>query len=314
MKRLTTQKMRVFAFDIGLRNLAAVVVATKPDFSFASFPEFKTYASAEETVDAFKLRALQHFLKHGWVLEQWDLIDVSEVLEREVKNVKRLNDVTKAIALADTLQKLEDRWFSDSAPDVVCVETQHNANAVMRGVSMGTVVFFRRSFPETHMEGKSGGHKLKICDALGIAEGDGLAVGVSKKAVKAEKVAAKTKAKAKKKPNVPRLDIDETAEAVAVAVKTETVVETKPAPPVYRKAGFRGNFASSGKKKEKYEDNKVRAVLAVNVLMPDGHDVLRAHTKKQDDLCDVLLMALWVLWSNVAPRAPVRRASKANKP
>jgi hypothetical protein len=302
--------MRVLAFDIGLRNLAAVVVATKSDFSFASFPQFKTYACAEETADEFKRRALQHFLAHGWTLEQWDLIDVSDALERTVKNVKRLNDVTKAIALADTLQKLEDRWFSESAPDVVCVETQHNANAIMRGVSMGTVVFFRRSFPDTHMEGKSGGHKLKICDALGVVEGDGLAVGVSKKAAKVEKAAAKAASKksGKGKPKVARLEDDAEPAATVLTVKAEPEAETKP--PGRRAAGFRGNFVSTGKKKEKYEDNKVRAVLAVNVLMPEGHDVLRAHAKKQDDLCDVLLMALWVLWSNVAPRAPVRRASK----
>ena len=315
--------MKVFAFDIGLRNLAAVVVRQKPDFRFSDFPEFKTYAHAEETADEFKLRALRHFLHAGWELEQWDLIDVSEVLDRDVKNVKRLSDVSKSIALADSLQVLEDKWFSDSAPDVVCVETQHNANAIMRGVGMGTLVFFRRSFPETVLESKSGSHKLKICDALGVREGDGLVPGQEKKAAASEKQALKEQKKAERLRKKTGGDKSWLAPCLVVEAPPPPPPQEAPssAPPFVaekKKTAFRGAaaapgrfFKSSGKKKEKYEDNKIRAVLAVAVLMPEGHDILRLHSKKQDDLCDVLLMALWVLWSRISPRAPVKKRLKA---
>ncbi len=286
--------MRVLAFDIGLRNLAAAVVAVKPGFTFAGVPEFKTYASDTETPDEFKQRALLHFLHGGWVLEQLELIDVSACLERTVKNVKQLGDVTKAVALTDTLEMLEGKWFSDTAPDVVCVETQHNANAVMRGVSMGVIVFFRRSFPETVMEGKSGGHKLKICDALGVMEGDG--VPLKKKVKKAAAAVASS-----------------TAAAFAViCLDGTTRDDVKPAAPAaaagasnVRGPQFKKRFASTGKKRDKYEDNKHRAILAVDRLLPLGHPAIRAASKK-DDLCDVLLMSLWVLWVRVAPRAPTR--------
>ena len=320
--------MRVLAFDIGLRNLAAVVISKRKDFSFSDLPQFKTYASPEETADEFKARALHYFLMNGgWVLEQWDLIDVSEVLERDVKNIKRLSDVSKAIALADSLQALEDRWFLDSAPDIVCVETQHNANAVMRGVGMGTLVFFRRSFPETVLESKSGSHKLKICEALGVCVGDGLVPGQEKKAAAAEKQAEKEKKKTdrlRKKQGgdarwvAPTLLSAEFKVDVGVTTPAAESVEISmppPKPSKFRITGGARRFKSSGKKKEKYEDNKVRAVLAMAVLMPEGHAILRQHSKKQDDLCDVLLMALWVLWSRISPRAPVRRrAAKAEKP
>ena len=340
--------MKVFAFDIGLRNLAAVVISQSPGFSFSDLPQFKTYTSADETLDAFKLRALQYFLRHGWVIEQWDLIDVSEVLERDVKNVKRLSDVSKSIALADTLQALEDKWFVDSAPDVVCVETQHNANAIMRGVGMGTLVFFRRSFPETVLESKSGSHKLKICDALGVGEGAGLVPGQEKKAAAAEKKALKEqkrteRAKRKQQPaslfsvelrtgpgssfvfeggSEPGMSAGSgqgleprmvTGVGFGPASGLEPTLEFTSQPnasvPKTRQLGTR-RFKSTGKKKEKYEDNKIRAVMAVAVLMPDGHEVLRLHSKKQDDLCDVLLMALWVLWCRVSPRAPVKKRTK----
>jgi len=377
--------MKVFAFDIGLRNLAAVVISQSPGFSFSDLPQFKTYTSADETLDAFKLRALQYFLRHGWVIEQWDLVDVSEVLERDVKNVKRLSDVSKSIALADTLQALEDKWFADSAPDVVCVETQHNANAIMRGVGIGTLVFFRRSFPETVLESKSGSHKLKICDALGVGEGAGLVPGQEKKAAAAEKKALKeqkrTERAKRKQPSASLFSLElqtgpgssfvsefgseprmpagsghaleqrvvkgvgfgpafELEPRVVKGVGFGPAFELEPrvvsgvgsgpasgleptlesksqpttrtasvTPKTRRQLGTR-HFKSTGKKKEKYEDNKIRAVMAVAVLMPDGHEVLRLHSKKQDDLCDVLLMALWVLWCRVSPRAPVKKRTR----
>ena len=74
---------------------------------------------------------------------------------------------------------------------------------------------------------------------------------------------------------------------------------------------------------EGYEDNKRRSVLAVQRLLPDGHEVLtHAGDKgvKKDDLCDVLLMALWELWQTTSwtlPRkgvAPRRKAVPAAVP
>lgn len=279
--------MRVLSFDIGLRNLATAVVTVKPGFSFSGVPEFQSYLTPTETADEYKLRALLYFLQHGWVLEQWELIDVSKVLDKDVKNVKRLGDVTKALALTDTLEALEQRWFADTAPDIVCVENQHNANAVMRGVCMGIIVFFRRSFPDTVMEGKSGSHKLKICDALGVKKGDGVPI--------------------KKRKTVTG--------SMAAFLSEEAACAPPPPPtPTWRPGGGkkRSFRISTGSKREAYEDNKNRADMAVKRLFPDGHSVLAANSKKTDDLCDVLLMSLWILWTRVAPRAPSSKRKPKN--
>jgi hypothetical protein len=74
--------------------------------------------------------------------------------------------------------------------------------------------------------------------------------------------------------------------------------------------GFRRNLPRKGKARDKYEDNKQRAVLAVRVLFPDGHPVLAAHRDKQDDLCDALLMGIMALWDVSAWKAPRRAGRK----
>ena len=99
---------RVLSFDVGLRNLGAAVVRSRPDWVFA-----RTYVTPDETADAFKTRAFVDFLSHGWELERWRVFDVTEVLERPdgVKNVKRLNLVTKTTALTNTLTQLRRNGF-----------------------------------------------------------------------------------------------------------------------------------------------------------------------------------------------------------
>lgn len=62
---------------------------------------------------------------------------------------------------------------------------------------------------------------------------------------------------------------------------------------------------------DKYEDNKWRAVLAMNNLLPEyDHG---KHTKT-DDLADALLQGLWVVWMHIAPRAPARKRTRARAP
>jgi RNase H-fold protein (predicted Holliday junction resolvase) len=270
---------RVLSFDVGLRNLGAAVVRSRPDWVFA-----RTYVTPDETADAFKTRAFVDFLSHGWELERWRVFDVTEVLERPdgVKNVKRLNLVTKTTALTNTLTQLETEWFpDDDAPHTVVTEVQHNGNAEMRAVGMAILMFFSRSMPDTALTAVSGSHKLKVCAALGVAEGDGLA----------------------SRPSVLR--------RAAKAAKTgKAVVVTKPT------------------KVKKYEDNKRRAILAVDVLLSrfsgvvdTGVDIsVMELREKKDDLADALLQGLWVLWNLVAPKAPLKSrkrtavdATEANK-
>lgn len=60
-----------------------------------------------------------------------------------------------------------------------------------------------------------------------------------------------------------------------------------------------------------YADNKARAVLTVvPALIPADHPVLMAHPKKQDDLCDVFLMALWALWEETCAKWPLPSKKK----
>ena len=261
---------RVLSFDVGLRNLGAAVVCSRPDWSFPA-----TFVTSTETAAAFHARAFSHFLIHGWTLEQWRVFDVTEILNRPVKNVKRLSVVSKTIALTDTLAGLETEWFPTDAPHTVVTEVQHNGNADMRAVCMGILVFFRRSMPDSELTAVSGSHKLKVCAALGVEEGAGMAAKTAAKAAK--KAAAKSP---------KRVQVNGGAGAASgPAVVPKTTL-----------------------KKNKYEDNKRRAVLAIDVLLsgkPEQDAMLATHTKK-DDLADALLQAVWVLWTLVAPKAPRR--------
>lgn len=252
--------MFVLSFDIGLRNLAAAYLRLKEGYEFP--PECRVYASDTETPDEFRLRAMVHFLYNGWTLLKWRVMDVTEALEKDVKNVKRLSVISKSIALCDTLQALEDEWFPELTPDTLVVEIQHNANADMRAVCMAVLVFFRRTMPDMQLEGKSGSHKLKVCDALGVPEG------------------------------------------------TSEPVRKRARPAAAAGAGGGGWRPSGfGPKREKYKDNKHRAVVAMEKLIPREHESLKG-IAKTDDLADALLQGLWVLWSHIQPRAPVRRRAK----
>ena len=192
------------AFDPGLRHLAVAFI-TRSD---TPVPDaLKSRARPDETAAQFRDRALQWFLVHGWALVKWEVLDVTDALDREggVANVKAIHDATKALALSDTLKALTTRWFAgDSAlapPARVVVEAQHNANALMRGVAMSILVFFRHTMPTVQLAMVSGSRKLDLCAALGIARGDGLAAKDAAADAKAAKAAAKAAkaAKASKK-------------------------------------------------------------------------------------------------------------------
>jgi hypothetical protein len=248
----------VLSFDIGLRNLAAAVVRAKPGWEWP--PECRAYASDTETADQFHARTLQTFLTtpDAWEIVQWRVMDVTGALDRTVKNVKRLDTVSKAVAVTDTLEALETEWFAGDAPTHIVVELQHNSNADMRSVCMGILVFFRRSMPDTVLKGKAGTHKLKLCAALGFDVGDG-------------------------KPEAPR--------GVAAA---------------RGRGRGRGGARRVRPVRAKYEDNKGRAVAAVQKLVGVSRPEFATHAKR-DDLADALLQGLWVLYEAIAPRAPVRR-------
>jgi hypothetical protein len=388
-------------------------------------------------------------MRHGWDIRRWDVLDVTEALHREggVSNVKAIKDVTKSVALADTLATLTAQWFphgdddgdddgddveegprGPTIPGTVAVEAQHNANALMRGVAIGIIMYFRLRFPQTcKLTMLSGAHKLNVCTALGVDRGAGLAdkeavacrraeAADQKAAAKAAKALQKQQEKANKDmlrgrgrgrgrarargragslgrgadtsdaavvttEGVCTLEVvrDEVTDKVKVKVarpppsnvvakvgsKIEDDAETIPDSdadewPACAGAGagagagavaardHGGNSASasasdsdsdsdegeqswgrgrgysrgrgrgrgrgglmpmSNSAREDYFDNKRRAVMAVKVLMPQGHPVLVANPRKTDDLCDVFLMALWALWEKCKWKPASRRKS-----
>lgn len=209
----------MLAFDPGLRHLAVVHVAR----SDAVPPPGVLCREPSETTEEYRARGLLWFLHFGWrvVEDHWDVLDVTDALGREegVANVKGIMDATKAVALADTLEALQARWFPGPAveaeagpdpaaaappaplPSRIVVEAQHNANAIMRGVAMGILVNFRRSMPrDVSLTMLSGSRKLGVCTALGVHRGDGLAekhdVATAKKLLAAAKAEEKARAKA----------------------------------------------------------------------------------------------------------------------
>jgi hypothetical protein len=382
----------VISFDVGLRNLA--IAHVRP--SGTPVPaDLLAFAHPAETLDDFRARGFAWFVRHGWALQRWEVVDVSAALERDgpVKNVKRLSDATKAMAIVACLRNIEASWFpadngagagaglagagegaataatggvgdnataafggvGDNAtaafggPTVIAVEAQHNANAIMRGVAMGLMVHLHRSYPAATLALMSGGQKLKVCSALGIDLGHGtqaIASARSQKAAKAEekaaakaaaqaakcaakeaKAAAKAAAKAGKTGAgkamqaflsggvaapvalAPAAAVVAPAAVVAVAGPVPVPALGPSAAPA-RLTGFRRNLPHKGKARDKYEDNKQRAVLAVRVLFPDGHPVLAAHRDKQDDLCDALLMGIMALWDVSVWKAPRRVGRK----
>lgn len=244
----------VLAFDPGLRNLAAVVLTRS---SAAPGPDVMAFAAPDEPKESYRARGFAWFLAHGWHICHWDVLSIADTLSTSPKNVKRLSDATKVCALEETLRGVQALWFPAGTPPPthVVVETQHNANAVMRGVAMSILMYFRHTWPTADISAVSGARKLGVCDAAGVPLGAGL----------------------------------------------DTVRRRSGRG---RGRGRGGSVVAAGR--DKYEDNKRRAVLAVRALLPGGHAVLDANAHKQDDLCDVLLMGLWCLWNETAWRLPTR--------
>lgn len=165
-------RLRVLSFDAGIRHLAVAVLQCPKVIAFP--PEYRKYADASETREAFSLRALQYFLAHGgWEVQYWRVLDASEALTERatpVRKVKALGPVTMTRAIVHTLQSLP----ADTA-DVatVAVEAQHNGNPVMRGVAMAIFGYYLVTTPSAALESVSGRFKLHVCDALGIPAGAG---------------------------------------------------------------------------------------------------------------------------------------------
>jgi hypothetical protein len=334
----------VLSFDVGLRNLA--IAHVRPS-GVAVPPELQAFACPDEPLDDFRARGFAWFVRHGWALQRWEVVDVSTALERDapVKNVKRLSDATKAMAIVACLRGIEASWFpaggSDAgagAPTVIAVEAQHNANAIMRGVAMGLMVHLHRSYPAAALTLMSGGQKLKVCTALGVELGQGTLALATARTTKATKAAAKA---AEREAKAAARAAAKEAKAAAKAAKTgprramhaflagagagagdasvlaaAPVLAAPPAPPAppARLGGYRRNLPRQGKARDKYDDNKQRAILAVRVLFPDGHPVLAAHPDKQDDLCDSLLMGIMALWDVSAWKTPRRLGRKRTVP
>jgi hypothetical protein len=318
--------MDVLSFDCGLRNLAAVVVSQKPGFAFPA--EYRCFASEEETADAFKRRALAYFVRHGWTVRDADLIDVSEHLEREtrVKSVKKLGLMSKAEAIHAALDSLEQKWFAETAPDVVAVEIQHGANAEMRAVSLAIPVFFRRSMDAAEYIGVVGGHKLKVCEVLGVSEGDGL------KYLLQQREDRKTaKAALRKSPKKAAKPSASTSTLLQFLVKEEESEQEEEEvgptldnnPPLGKKAWYnpRGKMwtkkaTSSGKTglslRDKYEDNKGRSMQAMEVMRGTlvFKDDRLSELIRDPNVADAALQAVWVLWTKLAPRTPIRKKRK----
>lgn len=304
--------MDVLSFDCGLRNLAAAVVRITPGFAFP--PEYKAYADNTETADQFKERALAYFVRHAWTVVHARLIDISKSLGKQerVKRVKSLGLMSKATGIYNVLDELEQQWFADSATDIVAVEIQHGVNAEMRAVSLAIPIFFMRSMREAAYEGVVGGKKLKVCDAVGVHIGHGLAHLAQ---LKDDKKAAK--AAARKGP------VRKRKSTAAVVVPLDDNSDDDTAPPAFNPYA-KGRFGGAGRGKgsdgmtarEKYEDNKGRAMQTMAKLMEPRicatAEIVEA--VKDPNVADAVLQGVWVLWTRVAPRAPTRRrASKKIK-
>lgn len=170
--------VRVLAFDPGLRNLAVAELGPRRDPPPAS-TNLDAYLTPGETAAELRQRRFMWFVHHGWTLHYWTVLDVTEVLQPGgVPKVKALPTHKIAVAVADTMQDLRRRLYGGlealPAPKRIVVESQHAANALMRSVAMSILVYFRPHFPEASLVMLSGSKKLGVCDALGVARGEGI--------------------------------------------------------------------------------------------------------------------------------------------
>ena len=283
--------MRVLSFDIGLRNLAATVVAVATGWTPP--PECLYRLSSDETVDAYKARAMRCFLDTGWQLEQCRVINIRDAAP----------GVDTAAALTDALTELEEAWFPgvDTAPDRIVVEVQHNCNPTMRAICMGVLVFFRRSMPDTVLEAIAGSHKLKVCDALGFPLGSGIAT-IRRRGQQGRGRTGTATATA---------DDGEGDEASLSDVETKERAQTSwRRVPGGGAGGRAGAWIRTADQTAKYTDNKRRACLALHKLAEGTHASARAVQaalklqRKHDDIADSLLQGLWIAWRTVSPRVP----------
>ncbi len=308
----------MLSFDCGLRNLGVALVEMRGGYALP--PECKTYASADETADQLKERALKHFLLHGWRVSRAALEDVSKELDREkpVKRILNLGPVAKASALTQTLERLENAWFggteSGGSADFVAVEVQHNANAEMRAVSMAIHVFFMRSMIDTKFLAVQGGKKLLLCDALGI--GRGMGIGRKKRSAKEAPSAVDGKtcitASATESETEPAKPNDGAAPA-HIPPRKYFGGNARAAKWAARSGDKRAKTSFGMTKKEQYRDNKERAPMALRHIMqnwrgdgPMGFlDLTLVELLHDPNVADAVLQGVWVLWSeHVQPRAP----------
>ena len=188
----------------------------------------------------------------------------------------------------------------------------------MRAVSLSISVFFMRSWGQTiDYEGVTGGQKLKLCAALGFDIGSGLQAELDKKAAKAAAKAEKAAAKAAKK--TPR---GQTKLAVVVPetviVLSDSEESDDEAAPARAAAGFHSRGKKHGfKAKDKYEDNKLRSVLAMRHLLNGMREsgTLDASLEPllaDHNVADAVLQGVWVLWQRAIPRMPARKRKRVS--
>lgn len=366
----------VLSFDIGTVNLAAALVGMKPGWTST----VTAYRDAEESRAMLLARAFSDFLHHGWCLHQWANIDIfksaaaavdgddeagatddsaddgtdAEDAEGGKASTKKATataaaadmpkDVALALALASGLQSLEASWFTAAgrcAPHTLVAELQPNLHGAMQNVFTGLIVFFARSMPDTRITGIKGTHKLKVCDALGFPEGAGLAA-------KALGDAATPKRLTKIRDLLPLYLAagPECRKAGGVSARKQGGGGGGGAGPPFGSVFGRRRREQKKSQKNgndpKYDDNKLRAMLAVEYLVtrtaagrpyesiwrqgakPEAEaEAVKAKTAKgkrkgtapkQDDIADALLQGLWKLWEcGVQYRAPAKPRKAATK-
>ena len=292
--------VRVLSIDPGLRNLAVADVSLKAGWTW---PEPCTrLAYPKEPIADFHTRCLSEFLASGWVLNHLEVIDVSKSLDRVVTDIKRMPLTDKVDALHNSYTRLKGDWFAGGTEplDVVVAEIQHNTNAEMKAVCEASLMFFACEMPDAKRTAITGVHKLKICDMLGIPEGAGLAFAeASKRPRKRKRPAAGVEPEDDPEPE-PEDDVDGDGDEDA---EDEDEDEDSRKKKGFRKVGEKWIRTKKGAV-DKYKDNKLRSICALEKLKPQLSAFITTATakiKKRDDVADALLQGLWALWLEIRP-------------
>lgn len=148
--------MRILSFDVGLRNLGVAIIRSPAGFTIPpGAPDPVAYAVTK-----------------GWYIEYVDCIDVTG---GSATNVKRLSIVDQARALCAAVHDIETFHLPMSGkPDIVVIEHQHGANNLMRAVAMCILGALMTTQEGADFRSISGGHKLKVCDVVGVSIGTGI--------------------------------------------------------------------------------------------------------------------------------------------